>query len=204
MNKKASILISAMISIAMLISMAVPVIAQTEEDLGSPGITPDSPFYFLDRMFDGFQSAEARADEKASEVLSMAREGKLEHAQTALKHYESAMERRQSQSIRNENIAEEVAVQSTNHLIVLVNVLEIVPDQAKDAIRLAMEVSVKERDESLNTLKEHNSSRGERVARETLQRVMDEETSAESQEGLTRAFNSIDSIEYSEEYKRTR
>jgi hypothetical protein len=199
-NKRLKILSFAMLSVAMLVLMVVPVSAQVNE-IGNPGITPDSRFYFLDRMFDWMQTAESRANEKGAEVLAMAREGKAERAQTALIHYESAMVRRQAQSRRNENVAEKVAVQAANHLIVLAGVLEKVPEEAKSAIQRAMEVSVKGREQSVNALKEHNSSRGERVARETLGMIMDE-TIVQSQEGLTKAFNSIKSTEYSEERRR--
>jgi len=188
-----------------IILMSAPVMAQENEienELGNPGITPDSSFYFLDRMFDWLQTAESRANEKAAEVLAMAREGKVEHAQIALRHYESAMEKRQEQSQGNEDVAEEVAMQATNHLILLAGVLEQVPEEAKPAIQRAMEVSTRGRDESISALTEINPSRGERVARETLQKVIDE-TPTQSQEGLTRAFNSIDSKEYVEAREET-
>jgi len=57
--------------LAMVVLMALPVMAQPE--LPDPGITPDSSFYFLDILFDVFQSAEETADERAAEIVAMAK-----------------------------------------------------------------------------------------------------------------------------------
>jgi hypothetical protein len=199
-NQQTKILIFAMFSVAIILSMAVPLMAQENElrdKLGNPGITPDSSFYFLDRMFDWTQSVESRANEKAAEIFTMAREGKLEQIKIAREHYEKAMEKRQIQSKGNEEVAEKAAVQATDHLIVLANVLNQVPEEAKGSIQLVMDFSTDKRDESINTLTELDPSRGKVVARETLERIMTE-TSTQAQEGLTKAFNSIESTEYSE------
>jgi hypothetical protein len=199
-NQQTKILIFAMFSVVIILSMAAPLMAQENElrdKLGNPGITPDSSFYFLDRMFDWTQSAESRANEKVAEVFSMSREGDAKHAQVALEHYERAMEKRQKNSEGNEEVAEEVIIQGTNHLIVLANVLNQVPEEAKESIQLAMKVSADQRDRAINTLTDLDTSRGKVVAGETLERIMTE-TSTQAQEGLTKAFNSIGSMEYSE------
>ncbi len=186
-----------MILLAIFLLMVSPVVVAQENELGNPGITPDSAFYFLDRIFDGFQSAESRADEKAAEALAMARESKTEHAERALGLYEGALNRLNERAQNNEEIAERVAEKTTNHLVVLANVLEQVPDEAKPAIERALEASTRGRDESINALTELNPSRGEQVANQTLQRVMNE-TPEEAQEGLMKAFNSVGSNEYAE------
>ncbi|MDP3917040.1 MAG: hypothetical protein Q8Q42_02015 [Nanoarchaeota archaeon] len=199
-KNKSRNLIIAILPMTILILMMVPVNAQENElrdKLGNPGITPDSSFYFFDRMFDWTQTAESRANEKVAEVFIMAREGKPEMLQIAMGHYEKAMEKRQTQSQGNEEVAEKSAVQATNHLIVLANVLDQVPEQAKESIQHAMDVSTNKRDKSINTLTDLDSSRGKVVARETLERIMTE-TPIQSQEGLTKAFNSINSKEYVE------
>lgn len=174
-----------------LLLMVSPVVAQ-ETELGSPGITPDSSFYFLDRIFDGFQTAESRADEKAAETLAMAREGKAEHAERSIELYERAVNKLEEKSQDSEDVAEDVANRTTTHLIVLAGVLEEVPEEAKVAIERALEVSTRGREESVNALREMNPSRGEQVASQTLQRVMSE-TPAEAQEGLQTAFRNIGS-----------
>ncbi|NQV91534.1 hypothetical protein HQ489_03595 [Candidatus Woesearchaeota archaeon] len=55
----------------------------------NPGLTPDSPFYFIDEFFEGTpdnpQEAQEFREEKIAEALAMAREGKKEYAKIALK-----------------------------------------------------------------------------------------------------------------------
>ncbi len=164
--------------------------AQTVEGIGNPGITPDSGFYFLDRIFDGFQGAESLANEKAAEAVVMAQKGDEEAANRSLGLYERNLERLQERARGDEDVAERVANQTTRHMVVLAGVLEQVPEEAKGAIERAMENSVRGREEAVEALKEIDPSRGEQVARETLQRVMSE-TPEQAQEGLQQAFNSI-------------
>ncbi|MEX0932844.1 MAG: DUF5667 domain-containing protein [Candidatus Pacearchaeota archaeon] len=175
---------------AMLIVFSAFVVAQTESDLGSPGITPDSPFYFLDRLFDGLQSDEARADEKAAEVLAMARESKNEDAERALELYMKSLENLDEDASDDEDLAARVAEKTSTHLVVLSGVLEQVPEQAKGSIERALEESARGREASLDALRSINPSRGEQVASETLTRVM-ANTPLEAQEGLQMAFQSI-------------
>jgi len=47
------------ILLAML--MLSSVVLAADQNIGKPGITPDSPFYFLDKMFDVFQSRQSVA-----------------------------------------------------------------------------------------------------------------------------------------------
>ncbi len=174
--------------------------AQLEEDLGNPGITPDSTFYFLDRFFDGFQSAESLADEKAAETVVMAQEGKEKEMNRSLELYEKNLEKLKEKSQNNEKTAEKVANQTTRHMVVLAGVLEQVPEEAKSAIERAMENSVRGREEAVNALKNQNPEKGEQVAQQTLQRVMSE-TPEQAQEGLQKAFNNVGS-ESGEEFSQ--
>ncbi len=166
--------------------------AQTAEDIGNPGITPDSAFYFLDRIFDGFQGAESLANEKAAETIAMAEKGDEKAANRSLGLYQRNLERLQERAQNTERgeVAERIVNQTTHHLIVLAGVLEQVPEEAKGAIERAMENSARGREESVSALREIDPSRGEQVANETLQRVMSE-TSEQAREGLQQAFNSI-------------
>lgn len=176
---------------AVFLMLAVPVIAQ-ENELGDPGITPDSPWYFLDRFGDAFQSAESLANEKAAESLAMAEQANSEALTKATQAYQKAMERRQEQAEGDEDVAEEVARQASKHLEVLATVREQVPSQALQGIDTALEVSAKGREESLNALRQQNSVRGEEVARETIEGIM-ENNSAEALEGLNTALQNIGS-----------
>ncbi|MBI2043327.1 hypothetical protein HYT25_02980 [Candidatus Pacearchaeota archaeon] len=177
--------------VTILLFLVAPVIAQ-ENELGDPGITPDSPFYFLDRMFDGFQSAEAVANEKAAETLAMAREANAEALGKAVENYNKAMERRQAQSEDDEEVAEEIARQASMHLEVLARVRGEVPQEALFGIDTALETSARGRESSIDSLRELNPSRGEEVARETIQTIM-QDAPEEALEGLNKTLSSIGS-----------
>lgn len=59
------------------------------EDLNiDAGITPDSPFYFVDEFFDRFGDDLSNREEKIAEINSMIEKGKIEGAREALKNYE--------------------------------------------------------------------------------------------------------------------
>ena len=102
-------------TVFVLLLMTLAVFAQAE-DLPSPGITPDSPFYFVDKLFEVFQSVESKADERAAEAIAMAQKGHEEGLARALEGYEKAMTERAAQAERSEDEAEEVARQSGRHL----------------------------------------------------------------------------------------
>lgn len=53
----------------------------------SPGTTPDSIFYFLDELFDGFGDQLAVREEKVAEIKAMIEAGKIDAARTALENY---------------------------------------------------------------------------------------------------------------------
>ena len=56
------------------------------------GIEPDSFWYFLDTMFDGFSSDIAVKEEKVAEIKAMIEKGDLESARKALEHYKDYAE----------------------------------------------------------------------------------------------------------------
>lgn len=183
--KKSNLLAVSLIMTALL---TVPVFAQPE--LPSPGMTPDSPFYFLDRMFDRFQSPESVADEKAAEMLAMAEKKHEKGLSIALHSYERAMERRQKEANENEVEAEEVARQASNHLAVLARVREQVPEQARKGIDKAINESARNREQAMNTLRERNPERAGVVAEATLTEVM-ANTPEEAQPGLQTALEAV-------------
>lgn len=172
----------------LVVFMTLPVLAQS--DLPKPGITPDSPFYFMDRRFDVFQSAESLADERASEMVAMAEIAHESGLAKATVGYEKAMEKRQQQAEENEEAAEEVVRQSTNHLAVLASVREQVPDQAKAGIDIALNKSAQGRENALDTLRRQNPERASAVAEETLEDLI-VNTPEGAQEGLQHALESV-------------
>ncbi len=62
-----------------------------DEDAGdlqaTPGITPDSPLYFIDEFFEQFASDLENREEKIAEIKAMVAEGKIEEAKIALEKY---------------------------------------------------------------------------------------------------------------------
>lgn len=176
--------------LALVAFMAVSVSAQPAE-LPDPGITPDSPFYFMDRMFSVFKSGEALADERAAETVAMAQEGNERGLAKAQEGYAKAMEKRQRGAEKDENTAEEVARQASNHLAVLARVKEQVPEQAKAGIDRAIAESAKGRENALAALEKENPERAGSVAEATLQGLIADVPEEAAQEGLQRALESV-------------
>jgi len=174
--------------------MVSSAIAQPENlpaDL-KPGMTPDNPFYFLDILFDGLQSSESVANEKAAEVVAMAHENKVSALEKARERYEKAMEERNREAQETEEEAEEVTRQASRHMEVLSAVYENVPEEAKLGIEEAMKNSAQGRENALKSLTEKNSEKGASVAEETLTGIL-ERAPEQAKAGLQRALEAVGS-----------
>ena len=131
-----------------------------DDELPEPGITPDSPIYFIDNfgkqvgMFFAFGS-EAKvkkaleyAGERLAEAQVMATKNKSDKVQQAAGGYGEFMAtvskkmEEAGQAGLSDNISELVAIAASKHLSVLDRVKDKVPEQAKGAISHAREVSV--------------------------------------------------------------
>jgi len=144
--------------------------AQGEEELPDPGITPDSPFYFLDNWgkqiglaFAFGPEAKAKkaleyAEERLAEAQAMAIKNRVREMERAADSYngfltivaERAEEARQ-QGV-SDTISEKVALATSKHLSVLDRVEEIVPEQAREAIVRAKEASINGQQNALRAL----------------------------------------------------
>jgi hypothetical protein len=175
-----------------ILILTVSVFAQTEkkfyEPFGKPGITPDNAFYFLDTMFDGFQSPENVANEKAAEIVAMAQENKINALEKARQRYDIAMEKR-NRLAETEQEKEQVAKQSFYHLQVLAQLLEEVPEQAKPGIENAMYNSAKSLNKSLNNLSELNPEKANKVKEEVLSEIS-ENTPEQTKNNINKSLNS--------------
>ncbi len=162
----------------LLLSFGIQVSAQ-EADLPSPGLLPDSPFYFLETIieeigtfftFGDLKKAEryaALAGERLAEVQAVVEKGKPEFAEKTLERYEmqfnnsiARAEKAQAQGENTEKVMEvlaRVGQATSKHLEVLAEVYEKVPDQAKPAIENAMKVSVKGHEKAVEALKAQNA-----------------------------------------------
>jgi tetratricopeptide (TPR) repeat protein len=152
------------------------VYAQAEEELPSPGLTPDNPFYFLKIFiedigtfftFSDIAKAERYtylAQKRIAEAKAMIDKGKPEKVEKALERYQSQLEkalarleraREEAEEERQERInqvLERVAQATSKHFAVLDEVLEKVPEQAREAILKAKEVSVTGQKNALRVL----------------------------------------------------
>lgn len=161
-----------LITLGLAILLLAPLAAFAQENLLSdPGITPDSPFYFLDLVgekigeFFAF-SAEAKvkhalatAEERLAEAEAMADKGKDDLAATARERYQERLNAALAQAAQAkeqgkdmEEVMATVAEATFRHMAVLTERLEQVPEQAQEAIARAIEASSRGNEESLNAL----------------------------------------------------
>jgi len=180
MNKKICISIFSLF-LAGLVLGTVSVKAQTEE-LSLPGLTPDSVFYFLERISEGIgtfftfgdlKKAEryaALAEERIAEVKAVVDKGKPEAAEKALKRYEDQLRKAlalaERARIKGESIAEvtEVIAEGSNkHVLVLEEVLDKVPEEAKESIKQAKEVSMNGQKKALRALSTENPEKATEI-----------------------------------------
>lgn len=168
--KKASILLTT-ITLFLCSNIALA----TSDGLPNPGITPDSPFYFLDSwgesisMFFAF-SDEAKADkniahaeEKLAEAKKMAEEGKTVAEGVAEKNYAKDIDDATTEAklTGKENALQRIQEATTRHQAVMEKVLSQVPEQAKASIQKAMDKSSKGHQnatDALNGLKGENNN----------------------------------------------
>ncbi len=162
----------------LLLSFGIQASAQ-EVDLPSPGLLPDSPFYFLEIIaeeigtfftFGDLKKAErhaALAAERLAEAQVIAGKGKPELTEKTLARYENQLEKSMARVERAESKGENtekvmevlarVGQATSKHLEVLAEVYEKVPEQAKPAIENAMKVSVKGHEKAVEALKAQNA-----------------------------------------------
>ncbi|HLD96216.1 MAG TPA: DUF5667 domain-containing protein [Patescibacteria group bacterium] len=148
-----------------------------KDDLPNPGITPDSPFYFLDTLGEQIElflsfSPTAKAEratqiaaEKAAEVEAMIEENKPDAVETAATRYGELISLA-AQSIRESEdraaaVAALVAQATSIHLTVLTGLLDKVPEQARNAIENALTKSENGAQSALDALQDETDLRSE-------------------------------------------
>jgi hypothetical protein len=125
----------------------------------SPGITPDSPFYFFDKLGKNFgmafafgANAKAKksleyANERLAEAQQMASENKTARLEKALADFEKYITMLQAklaeikQQVASDNISESAALAAIRHLDVLEWLKAHVPDKDKDYVSHAENVT---------------------------------------------------------------
>lgn len=175
------------IGLVVLLMGALPAMAQPEE--AEPGITPDSPFYFLDRVSDAFQSPMDVQNEKAAEVEAMAKKGKEKAVEKSVKAYERSSERVRKKYRNDSNRAEEAARQASFHLGIFSELEQNFSEHSK-AMRKAINTSARERVRAIGELNKTNPQRASSVAESTLEEVM-ANTPEQAQKGLSNALEKV-------------
>lgn len=158
------------LGLAILLLAPSAVFAQ-ESLLSDPGITPDSPFYFLDLAgekigeFFAFTTeakvrhALATAEERLAEAEAMANRNQNELAKRARERYQERLNtalaratQAKEQGKDMEEVMANIAEATFKHMAVLTDRLEKAPEEAKGAITEAIEASSKGNEDSLNAL----------------------------------------------------
>lgn len=170
--------ISLIITLLFLFSFGMGVLAQATE-LPSPGLTPDSKFYFLERMaesvrtfftFGDLKKAEryaGLAEERLAEAKAVVEKGKPDLAEKTLKRYQEQLEKSIARAKKAESkgkdtekvtaVVVRVGQATSKHLEVLAEVYEKVPEQAKPGVENAMKASVKGHQRAVEVLKSKNA-----------------------------------------------
>jgi len=165
---------SLLITLVFLLSLGAGVLAQ-EVELPDPGLTPDSPFYFLETIaerigtfftFGDLKKAERHAllaTERLAEAQAVVEKGKPEFVEKALERYRIQLqnsiaraEKAQTKGENAEKVMTKIGKTTSMHLEVLAEVYEKVSEQAKPAIENAMKVSVKGHEKAVEALKAQN------------------------------------------------
>ncbi|MEX1997510.1 MAG: DUF5667 domain-containing protein [Candidatus Andersenbacteria bacterium] len=150
----------------------VPSALAQSEELEDPGITPDSPFYFLDKWGEGIglfftfgREAKAAkqvrlAEERLAEASEMADKEEDELAEEAIDKYGELISGAASNLAAAARNGEDIEAALTDlvtkatsiHQTVLAEVYTKVPEQAKPAIERAMTQSAQGQEAALNAL----------------------------------------------------
>ncbi len=158
-----------------------------DEELPDPGLTPDSPFYFLDKwgkgigMFFAFGSeAKAKkalqyAEERLAEVREMAAKNRVREMEQAANDYEGfmAMVRERLEAAErygmSDNVSERVSLTTGKHLRVLDKIKDELPEQARAALTRARTASMNGQVNALRALSKARMERAIDIAADTVE-----------------------------------
>lgn len=176
--------------LAALLLVSVPAVAAQTPSLPDPGIKPDHPLYWLDRAFESLQMAftfndtnRAQlqiefANERVAEAKAMIEKGKIEYVPTLMTDYQEHIDyaRQVSSLAQDTELSELVAVATGIHQVILSEILEKVPPQAKSSIEASIQTSERGQQEALNAIK---ATQGEAAFQDAQKKVEDEKNKAE-------------------------
>lgn len=152
------------------------------DDLPSPGLKPGDTFYFLDKFFEGIRTMFVFGDDdEAERYLALARERLAEaHAladdnndavDEAVERYDEQFREalRNAAEAKDTELEARVAEATTKHLVVLDEVEERVPEEAKEGIRTAKENSIRGQLETLRNIAERDTPRAVEIFAEAAE-----------------------------------
>ena len=189
--------------------------AQTTNDLPEPGMLPDSPFYFLKSWsenigtfftFDDVAKAERFLDlseKRLAEANALVDKGKLEVAEKTIERYQEQFntalakaEEAKAKDFDTDEVLAKASEATLKHQMVLADVYEKVPEQAKSAIERAMEKSMRGHEEALKAISGQKRE-------EAMQRVEEKRQEVEQRlEGLRDKGTSTPTIPSKEEIEQ--
>jgi len=171
--------ISLLITPLLLTTFLGGIVLAQETELPDPGLTPDSPFYFLETIveavgtfftFGDLKKAErytVLATERLAEAQAVVEKGKPELVEKTMERYENQLNKsiaRAEKAMAKDKSAEKatefvakIGKTTYTHLDVLAEVYEKVPEEAKPAIENAMKASVKRHEKVVKALRAKNA-----------------------------------------------
>jgi hypothetical protein len=188
-----------------------------DEELPEPGLTPDSPFYFLDKwgkdigMFFAFSSeAKARkaleyAEERLAEVRAMAAKNRVREMEQAANDYEGFMatvhERLETAARYGmaDNVSERVSLATAKHLRILDKIKDELPEQSRAALTRARTASMNGQVNALRVLAQDSMEKAIEIAADTIENRLErarvratENVTADAEEALDYAARIIE------------
>ena len=168
-------IISLLIISIFLLSIGTVALAQ-ETELPEPGLTPDSPLYFLERIaesirtfftFGDLKKAERYANlaaERLAEAKALAEKQKTELTEKTLLRYQEQLKKSTARAEEAKNKGEDTQEVMTKigeaasvHLGVLAEIHGKIAENAQPAVENAIKTSFKEREKVVEALKEQNA-----------------------------------------------
>ena len=202
---------AALLTIIILFFFSITVPAQAAL-LPSPGLTPDSPFYFFDGLrekvglffaFGAERKAEKAikyASEKLAEANVMAEKNKIQDTETANQNYEKFLnianvktKEAKEKGEDVENLATLITETILEHQEILLEVFEEIPEEAKNTIERTIKVSRQGSEEAVQTVSGDNKEALLQKINEI--NVRSEEKTKILEEKLTKAEERIKELE---------
>lgn len=188
-------------TLALALGMASTVNAQEVPKLPDAGITPDSPFYFLDKLGDDMGMMFSFGDEakitkqiqisqeRLAEASQMQAEGNMAATEEALGEYNKNVKAAAldlavaAKSGENFSQALNNLLATTNNVsqTVLGKVYTQVPEQAKSAIQSAMQASQGDMEGAMRLMQDEQLKRSQGIVDDTFQKARDNAPEAAKQ-----------------------